>query len=275
MDIKNKYSNKDYFSSFLERYQGYNKKNDSELNDISIKISKYIFDEKKYENISLIVKNYMKYHELMDYLEYEKQINYLVKQNIDEKMKNIINKITPKIIDEINEKFKNNKCIKNILDEINRSDLFDYVHEIKYILIHKHDKININKKIMNKFECCVCLEENEYGILLYCDHMLCKLCIDKIVSNLTVKCPLCRRYSNIDVNNLTPLSEENYNQLMKSFEKLNFNNINKNINFEYILYKLMLKHNIISISQFDFYTSEKSSFFIEKQERLWNKISDI
>lgn len=100
-----------------------------------------------------------------------------------------------------------------------------------------------NSKIKNRVtieECPICFESTEKGIMLTCNHAFCEVCINALIENNHVKCPLCRRKT---VNGLdVKLTNDEINKIIDSFEKLHFGK--ENPQMKWILYKIAQFHNI-------------------------------
>jgi len=134
---------------------------------------------------------------------HNKKINEEKKSIIDEikKISLLIKNIT--LLKKLNNKTKLIKAKLNI--ELNELRIYKkylinekkILNSLKFKYLKKDKKnVKIQKEEENiNNECAICLEniENEYK--LDCNHKFCYECINKLIEDNKIKCPLCRNYT--------------------------------------------------------------------------------
>lgn len=76
--------------------------------------------------------------------------------------------------------------------------LFYVVFELLYQIKMKEktekilkNEVNITELEMSTIRCCICLEDIDIGIKLNCSHIIHKGCLEELLNNQFMNCPLC------------------------------------------------------------------------------------
>lgn len=105
------------------------------------------------------------------------------------------------------------RVIRMILRKPRRVRYYDMAYTILNHFNERKDLEIINKEI----ECPVCYEDVNEVLKLECNHLFCKVCVEKLKQNNQIKCPLCRNIQNAFVT--YNLSEEDKKIIMNEFIK--------------------------------------------------------
>lgn len=106
---------------------------------------------------------------------------------------------TTNLVNEINNIMSSNNTINNYIVDlsiINNREFFipssEIINLINRDIISEEDLEKNSIKIETKYECSICFDEKEKGILLNCKHIFCEECI-KIWIKKKNNCPICRK----------------------------------------------------------------------------------
>ena len=163
-------------SNYLNRNNSYTNmiRNDSITGSILV----YLDENQEQENQSLLIR--------------ENLLSINETTNLVNEINNIMSRI---ILDESN----NNNTINNYIVDlsiINNRELFipssEIINLINRDIISEEDLEKNSIKIETKYECSICFDEKEKGILLNCEHIFCEECI-KIWIKKKNNCPICRK----------------------------------------------------------------------------------
>ena len=89
------------------------------------------------------------------------------------------------------------------LEQITRLSSLNFIFPTNEILINIYNDYLNNRLLTQgefnklpkhncKFECPVCLDEKEDGVILSCNHIFCTNCLNKWLTQKNTLCPLCR-----------------------------------------------------------------------------------
>ena len=70
------------------------------------------------------------------------------------------------------------------------TDFMSYYHNENRLSNEDFEKLN---RIYKKYECNICMEEKENGILLECNHIFCEFCLKEWLIKNKKTCPTCRK----------------------------------------------------------------------------------
>lgn len=73
----------------------------------------------------------------------------------------------------------------------------DYISEYinTYYVDHKlsDEEFNSLPRIDRQYECNICMEQKEKGVLLDCNHIFCEDCLKEWLTKKKITCPTCRK----------------------------------------------------------------------------------
>jgi len=86
---------------------------------------------------------------------------------------------------------------RDYMNFIINSIFTDFVNDVIYSCYSEYklsqgdfDKL---QEICKEFECGICIEDNETGIQLECNHIFCKDCLKRWLTENKKTCPVCRK----------------------------------------------------------------------------------
>ena len=164
----------------------------------SINLSNYLNRNNSYTNMirnDSITGSTLVYLDAIEIDENQEQENQslLIRENLLS-----INETT-NLVNEINNIMSSNNTINNYIVDlsiINNREFFipssEIINLINRDIISEEDLEKNSIKIETKYECSICFDEKEKGILLNCEHIFCEECI-KIWIKKKNNCPICRK----------------------------------------------------------------------------------
>lgn len=203
------------------------------------------------------------------------------------KEKNFPSDILNKIKTELDKNYET-YTVNNIKCILKKLELRRYYSDIPIILKKlNHDNQNnmvIQQNNNKSFECSICLQTDIKNISkLKCNHSFCKICIEKIIEDNKIKCPLCRREYIVNIIETNELTDDQINELMEEYEKA-YNTYNKIketnpilnnrknfLSYNYLLGKLAHLQNInidTGFQNFNCYERQKH------HDEIWKKITE-